>query len=104
MLARFLRPCLLLAAGPIALSAPAAADPPPWAGHGKHRGREWREDRWEREYRDRHEARRSRRGYDAAPAPAYAPPPGYSPYAPLAYAPPAYVPPPPPMPCTPLIR
>lgn len=94
----------LLAAGSAALPAPAAADPPPWAGHGEHRGREWREDRRGRERWERHEARRDRRRGHAAPAPVYAPPahappPGYPPPPPgRFYAPPAYAPPPPPTP------
>ena len=90
---RFLLLGLLLAAGSAALPAPAAADPPPWAGHGKHRGREWRDDRRERGRWERHEARRDRRRDYDDPAPVYAPPP-YAPPPGRFYAPPAYAPPP----------
>lgn len=93
---RLLLPGVLLALGLASLPDPAAADPPPWAGHGRHHGREWRQDRWERERRERarwerHEARRVRRDGHAIPAPAYAPPPGYPP-PPPADAPPYPVP------------
>lgn len=91
---RLLLPGVLLAAGVAAMLTPAAADPPPWAGHGGRHGREWRQDRWGRERWERHEARRHRRGGYDAPVPAYAPPPGYPGYPP----PPHYAPPPSPTP------